>query len=416
MTNLLRAVASTAATSASTMQQLPTTTPVEFLEFIDPTCDMTMESSDPMLKAASYRSYNKHLVTIGIPIVVIVGLLGNLSFLFVVCRLKAMRTITNFYLANLAVSDIIVLISASVQYFGSYYYSAPLDVNLIGFTFRSPLGCAIPNLLNYTCYFASLWFVTLVATERFLAICHPFKHRMISGKGRTFRLVVCTWILSFTMGAFAAPYAGTEVICITSGDYEDDNDGPFGRLPRRISRCMPLCYWCDLVLWALDSIQFFVAVLTNTAMYGFIIYILSVRTISVNGGETNGCLSQESTRLRNQEHRDNIARMLSVNAVVFFISLTPYAILNLNSLFDLNFDRHHTSTLDWVAKMAYLTNSAVNPFIYSGVNRRYRQAFLVAFGFVNIGARDASHHHTSSVSVRSTRGGSMSPYQNETLL
>ena len=199
------------------------------------------------------------------------------------------------------------------------------------------------------------------------------------------------------MGAFAANYAGIEIICI-----EGPEGGPLSGLPRRISRCTSLCDTCNVFLWAVDTIQFFTALMCNTMMYGLIIYILSARTIN---SEQNGC-TQESTRIRNQENRDSVARMLSINAIVFFLCLSPYMILNLNSLFREFLGRDFKHVFEWIAKMAYLLNSATNPYIYSGVNKRYRQAFLKVFGFGSNRQETQLQMSfvTGTVSVRSTRG------------
>ena len=43
------------------------------------------------------------------PVVILFGLLANFTFLLTVCRVQEMRTVTNFYLANLAVSDIMFI-------------------------------------------------------------------------------------------------------------------------------------------------------------------------------------------------------------------------------------------------------------------------------------------------------------------
>ena len=272
----------------------------------DSDCTFYFNNTDSGLAEHFYKDYNRRIITIVIPIVVALGLLGNISFLFVICRLKCMRNMTNFYLANLAIADVCVLSAASIQYFWSYSYSAPLDISLIGYTFKTPFGCSLPNVLNYSCYFASIWFITLVAMERYLAICHPLKHIMIRGKGRAIRLVAMAWLLSFSMGVFSAPYAGIEVVCLYG-----PSGGPFGDMPRKISRCTALCPACEVILWLIDTTQFFIALACNSFMYWRIIYTLNKVVTGSNQ------LSQESTRTRNQENRDNVARMLSINALVF---------------------------------------------------------------------------------------------------
>ena len=336
---------------------------------VDQSCTFSFNNTNPELMDHFLVEYNLRIITIVIPIVVALGLFGNITFLFVIFRLKSMRNMTNLYLANLAIADMCVLIAASIQYFSSYVYSAPLDVSLIGYTFRTPFGCSLPNLLNYSCYFASIWFITLVAMERYLAICHPLKHIVIRSKGRAFRLILLAWLLSLTMGVFSAPYAGIENICL----YGPSN-GPLGNMPRKISRCTSLCSTCDFVLWAIDTMQFFIAMFCNTYLYGRIIYTLNkVVTDSSH-------LAQESTRVRNQENRDNVAKMLSINALVFFFSLAPFMIINLNALSKENLlNSNIKNGFTWVARTAYLFNSAVDPYLFSGINRRYRQAFITAF-------------------------------------
>ena len=52
-----------------------------------------------------YNTKNTLFVTVGMPLAAAFGIINNLAFLFVLYRVKRMRTTTNFYLGNLAVSD-----------------------------------------------------------------------------------------------------------------------------------------------------------------------------------------------------------------------------------------------------------------------------------------------------------------------
>ncbi len=339
---------------------------------IDSDCTLNFLSNDPLLVSHFYQDHNRRLITIVIPIVVILGLFGNMSFLLVVCRLRDMRNMTNFYLSNLAMADIGVLGAASLQYFLSYSHSAPLDITLIGYTFQTPFGCLMPNLLNYWCYFASIWFITLVASERYLAICHPLKQMVITSKKRALRLVMSAWLFSLAMALFSTCYAAIEIICI-----DGPSGGPLGDLPRKIYQCTTLksAVWCDYVLWSIDTIQFFTALICNTVMYARIIYTLT-KTIK----ENQSLSQEESTRIRNLENRDNVARMLIINALVFFFCLSPFIIINLHNLSGQKLlSENSRHALMWIARLAYLLNSAVDPYIFSGVNRKYRQAFKRTF-------------------------------------
>ena len=44
-----------------------------------------------------------------IPLIFAIGFIGNVTFLIILGKVKRMRTVTNFYLANLATADLIVL-------------------------------------------------------------------------------------------------------------------------------------------------------------------------------------------------------------------------------------------------------------------------------------------------------------------
>ena len=350
-----------------------------------------VNSSDENVTEYFYSGYNNYIVTVGIPIVVLLGVLGNMSLLYVFCRIKRMRNITNFYLANLAIADIGVLTAASVQYFGSYIHSAPFDVSEIGYTFQTPLGCALPNLLNYAFYFASVWFVTVVATERFLAVNWPLQHRMVQGRSRAFRLIFAVWFLSFSVASLAGNLAGIQEICL-----DGPSGGVLGDMPRTIFQCVPLCAKCDLILWMFDTCLFFVALVANSVMYGIIIYTLSKHS-GLIGSENN--LSRASVR-KKKKNRDQIAKMLIINAIVFFICLSPFMIINIINIGGLEIGSNIKKGIDWLARAAFLMNSTFNPYIYNGVNRQYRRAFSEAFG---LRTRKSNHPSTTDTMALSER-------------
>ena len=318
-----------------------------------------------------YTNANRMFVLAGVPLVLTIGAIGNAGFLFVLYRVKPMRNITNFYLANLSIADSCLLVMSSFQYFWTYAHS-PLDVN---FVFATSFGCAVPNFLVYWCYFASVWLVTLVATERYMAICHPFQHHIVTGKSRSVRLVVIAWGVAFIMTCFAAPYGNPEVLCI---DWPIDESSSTATI--RVPVCRSTCAWCDKALYAIDPAQFIIAFLINTCMYGKIVWILSRRTLPNQNGSSPS--TQASIRLH-AENRNQVARMLVVNTIVFFVCLFPYCVTNLNSLLNEIYHQGFLTieeklVLSWISKLTTLLNSAANPYLYSLTNKRYRESILQA--------------------------------------
>ena len=59
-------------------------------------------------------------------IVVAVGLIGNAALLIVVYRIQDTRTIKNFYLSNLVISDAMLLLNAAFQYTWAHF-TQPID-------------------------------------------------------------------------------------------------------------------------------------------------------------------------------------------------------------------------------------------------------------------------------------------------
>ena len=321
--------------------------------------------TDDKLVAYEYTSSSRAFVTIFVPLVAAVGIISNVAFIFVVYRIKFMRNITNIYLVNLAIADCSLLIAAFTQYVGDYIISPSYDLR---FSFHSAFGCFMPNFLIYLCYYASLWTVTLVGIERYLAICHTFWHRIVSNKNRAIRMVLSVWLFSLFLASLAAPYTSITICAVSV------NDTDF--ITAEFKYCQFTCDWCARALYVTDLVQFLIAVTLNFIMYSLIIYHLSHSTIA-STGEDN-VQAQRATQTRN-----SVAKMLIINGVLFFICLTPFSILNVANIAEhfgfYEFSKTLVDYFNWVGRVLFLVNSVSNPFVYNISNQRYRDAFKQTF-------------------------------------
>ena len=123
-------------------------------------------------------------------VVIVVGIFGNLLFIFVVRKRRSMKTVINFLLTNVAVSDIISLVF--------------LVPGMILRFFRHPSG----NLGNFLCKFVtmdriagiSLWVsgitLTIISVERHNALFGPMEARLKLNRRRTKFTICLTWGLS----------------------------------------------------------------------------------------------------------------------------------------------------------------------------------------------------------------------------
>ena len=127
------------------------------------------------------------------PTISIIGLILNSTFIYVVIRSKVMHTITNFYLLNLAIADSIFLVYGGSAGFMLYMHSN-IRLNM---AFGGRAVCIYDTLIKYTAYFTSLFTVSVVTLERYLAICHPLMHLRIASRRRTRKLITCCWVIGF---------------------------------------------------------------------------------------------------------------------------------------------------------------------------------------------------------------------------
>ena len=349
---------------------------------------------DEWIETFLYSKTDKVMITIVFPLIVTLGFLANCAFLFTLIRVRQMRTITNFYLANLAFADLFFVIVTAVNYFYKYTWSPDFQR---GVPWSSTAGCAAISSAVYTPYFASICLVTLVSLERFLAICFPLKHRMMNNKSRTVKMILATWLIALAFTTLVAPtYTKHEILCLLWPEKWQH------RLPTVINYCNAVTWHFLDISAILQFATFIIALILNTTLYALIIFRLSQRDVSDNNNEKTGLKSQ-ADKVRNA-----VARMLVINGIAFFLCLAPWQFYNMyyfvfrNCIGCRALDDNHVYILAWIGRCLNVLNSAINPIIYSATNARYRQAFITAIGCTPKKRRNVSEMSTSVTGVATT--------------
>ncbi|XP_038072962.1 somatostatin receptor type 5-like [Patiria miniata] len=316
-----------------------------------------------------YSSFHGVLCTILMPISICLGCLLNGSFLYVVASIKSMQTTTNFYLANLAVCDMLYLLSTSYEA-RAYIISGTVTRNTLQDGHISCVMLFFENLF----YIASMAFVTLVTMERFVAICYPIKSLSLNRRSRTIKLAVGAWVLNVLVAfLYTIRYLWLKEICF---DWPDEES--FAHLPNVVG-------WCSgspipkritvlpVIIRGCKAITFLVIFTICSFMCIKIITALGKRP------ETGAAAASRAERARL-----HVARMLLINNAVFFIGNIPSAVVHICRLSSLItgstvVSEDTITTIGQTAIVCTLINSAVNPIIYNGSNPRYRRAFRQAF-------------------------------------
>ena len=92
-----------------------------------------------------------------------VGLTGNGLVIFVVVRYAKMKTVTNTYILNLAVADLAFLIGLPFL----------IATALLGTWSFGHAFCKLFYVLTSINWFTSVFTLTVMSADRYLAVCHP---------------------------------------------------------------------------------------------------------------------------------------------------------------------------------------------------------------------------------------------------
>ncbi len=310
-----------------------------------------------------YSSWQKIVITILFPIISSLAVIGNSALLVVIVRIREMRTITNFYLGNLAVADMGVASLALLRNLRWYHTSHGL---LFIENFKSSILCIVRKAVVHLFFFASFGFVAVVSFERYLAVCYPLRYRAYNTKNRAIRYVVLIWLIALITTCMMLPNWWYEhnicVIWDTNGTYD----------------IFANCESKRLVFENLhDVIEALYLFLTFGACFIFYIKII----LTLRRRATSSSLHTDSSiQLKAKVTRNQVARMVILNGVVFFLCQVPFQIYNLYTYSDGVFlTEKQAYSLAWTARLLHIVNSSVNPIIYTAANSRYRQAFVLAF-------------------------------------
>lgn len=149
-------------------------------------------TADLVTAEEMYRDPLSVLITVTVlySVIFVVGLVGNIITCIVISRNKSMHTATNYYLFNLAITDMLMLVSAM-----------PPDLynawNPWQYPFDSAI-CVLQGLLAETSTNVTILTISCFTIERYIAICHPFLQHSMSKLSRAVKFIIGIWIGALT--------------------------------------------------------------------------------------------------------------------------------------------------------------------------------------------------------------------------
>uniref|UniRef100_UPI00358F75E3 neuromedin-K receptor-like n=1 Tax=Myxine glutinosa TaxID=7769 RepID=UPI00358F75E3 len=276
-----------------------------------------------------------------------------------------MRTVTNYFLVNLAVADAsMAALNTSVNFVyaihNEWYFGA-------GY-------CRFHNLFPVTAVFASIYSMTAIAVDRYMAIRHPLKPRLSAQNTRG--VVVGIWLLALCL---ALP------LCVFSHVTQGQ-----GRIVCSIKWPVTISENSQLIY------QFVIAALLYVLPLTVMAVTYTMVGITLWGGKIPGD-SSEHFRQQLQAKR-KVVKMMIVVVITFAICWLPFHVYFLLYGFMKDIYKWHYIQQVYLA-MFWLSQSFTmyNPIIYCCLNNRFRTGFKRAFRWcplVRISAEEAMELHS----------------------
>ncbi|XP_004386428.1 neuropeptide FF receptor 1 [Trichechus manatus latirostris] len=317
----------------------------------------------------TFFSYYQHSLPVAAMFIVayllifLLCMVGNALVCFTVLKNRHMRTVTNMFILNLAVSDLLV---------GIFCMPTTLVDNLItGWPFDNTM-CKMSGLVQGMSVSASVFTLVAIAVERFRCIVHPFRDKLTLQQALVTIAVI--WALALLI---MCPSAVT--LTVTREEHHFMVDAR--------NRSYPLysCWeaWPDKGMRTVYTTVLFSHVYLAPLTLIVVMYARIARKLFKASGPARDGEKAAVEGRRASRRKARVVHMLVMVALFFTLSWLPlWALLLLIDYAQLSEPQLHLVTVyafpfaHWLA----FFNSSANPIIYGYFNENFRRGFRAAFG------------------------------------
>ncbi|XP_068083241.1 RYamide receptor [Anabrus simplex] len=285
----------------------------------------------------------------------VLAVVGNSLVMWIVATSRRMQNVTNCFIANLALADIVIgLFSIPFQFQAALLQRWNLPYFMCAF-------CPFVQVLSVN---VSIFTLTAIAVDRHRAILNP-----LSARPSKLRAKICIAAIWCVATSLALPKAAAlRVILVNDTINGRADEKPF---------CMNVHFSDEAMMWY-HFILVFVQYLTPLCI---ISYVYARMALRLWGSKAPGN-AQDSRDANLLKNKKRVIKMLVIVVALFAICWLPLQTYNVLQVIFPNINRYRYINIiwfccDWLA----MSNSCYNPFIYGIYNEKFKREFKQRFPF-----------------------------------
>ena len=306
----------------------------------EPTTSYDYDYSEPCRKT-SVGQIEAQLLPPLYSLVFIFGFVGNLLVVLILINCKKLKSMTDIYLLNLAISDLLFLLTMP---FWAHYAADQ-------WVFGNAM-CKFFTGLYHIGYFGGIFFIILLTIDRYLAIVHA----VFALKARTVTFGAVTSGVTWVVAMFAS----LPGIIFTKSQKEGSRH-----------TCSPHFPSNQYHFWkSFQTLKIVILGLVLPLLVMIVCYSGIIKTL---------------LQCRSEKKKHKAVRLIFVIMIVYFLFWAPYNIVLLLSTFQEFFGLStckSSSQLDQamqVTETLGMTHCCINPIIYAFVGEKFRRYLSVFF-------------------------------------
>lgn len=302
-----------------------------------------------------------------------IAMLGNLCVIYIFAKTKSLRTPSNLFVINLALSDFLIMFTMAPPMVINCYY----ETWIFG-----PLMCQIYGMCGSLFGCSSIWTMTLIAFDRYNVIVKGIAGKPLTHGGAILRILFvwvasAVWTVLPLFGWNRYTPEGNMTACGT--DY---------LTKEWLSRSYILVYgmWC-----------YFLPLFLIIYSYWFILKAVSAHEKNMREqAKKMNVASLRSSENANQSTECKLAKVALMTISLWFLAWTPYLLINFAGIFDM-LKLSPLSTI-WGSVFAK-ANAIYNPVVYGISHPKYRAELIKTFPSLACGDRIIEDNKSESSGV-----------------